>query len=209
MKVEKRGLFVYVCVLNPVSITWDIRLLTSCQLPFIAMPLLRKKDPHSIPPVSPATYVASRNPYNASPMNRSSSHIDKYTEGEDQYATDRYPHSRGVPDAYTRGEADLEQDRNALLSGYKPQKPGGSGRFPSGPDIGHPKAGEETEEDIEGIKQQTQFMKQESVKTTRNAIRMAREAEETAMNTLGRLGDQSGMLEFCLTTTFIKGLQRG
>jgi len=176
------------------------------------MPLLRKKDPHSIPPVASATFVTSRNPYNpynASPMNRSSSYVDKYIEGEDQYATDRYPHNRGVPDTYARGEADLEQDRNALLSGYKPQKPtGGSGRFPSGPDIGHSKAGEETEEDVEGIKQQTQFIKQESVKTTRNAIRMAREAEETAMNTLGRLGDQSGMFEFYLTTTFLKGLLR-
>jgi len=173
------------------------------------MPLLRKKDPHSIPPVASATYVTSRNTYNASPMNRSSSYVDKYIEGEDQYATNRYPHNRGVPDTYARGDADLEQDRNALLSGYKPQKPtGGSGRFPSGPDIGHSKAGEETEEDIEGIKQQTQSIKQESVKTTRNAIRMAREAEETAMNTLGRLGDQSGMFEFYLTTTFLKGLLR-
>lgn len=190
------------------------------------MPLLRKKDPHSIPPVpganqsylpsnysgsyrssSSATYVASRDsdPYNESPMNRSS-HVAKYstTEGEDQYATDRYPHSRGVPDAYARGEASLEQDRNALLSGYKPQKPtGGSGRFFNSHDTEYSKAGEEAEEDIEGIKQQTQFMKQESVKTTRNAIRMAREAEETAMNTLGRLGDQSGMFEFCLITAFL------
>ena len=32
---------------------------------------------------------------------------------------------------------------------------------------------------------------------------MAREAEETAMNTLGRLGDQSGMFEFCLITAFL------
>lgn len=37
------------------------------------------------------------------------------------------------------------------------------------------------------------FTKQESVNSTRNALRLAREAEETARNTLGRLGDQSGM----------------
>lgn len=215
---------------SPVPITWATYIMSLASSSLTTMPLLRKKDPHSIPPVSApvpgvnrsylpsnysgsyrssssATYVASRDsdPYNESPMNRSS-HVAKYstTEGEDQYATDRYPHSRGVPDAYARGEASLEQDRNALLSGYKPQKPtGGSGRFFNSHDTEYSKAGEEAEEDIEGIKQQTQFMKQESVKTTRNAIRMAREAEETAMNTLGRLGDQSGMFEFCLITAFL------
>ena len=54
------------------------------------------------------------------------------------------------------------------------------------------KEGEENEEDVEGIKQQLRFTKQESVNSTRNALRLAREAEETARNTLGKLGDQSG-----------------
>jgi hypothetical protein len=40
---------------------------------------------------------------------------------------------------------------------------------------------------------QTRYVKQESVNSTRNALRLAREAEETARGTLGRLGDQSGM----------------
>ena len=52
---------------------------------------------------------------------------------------------------------------------------------------------EENDEDVEGIKKQTRWVKQESVNSTRNALRMAREAEETARGTLGRLGDQSGM----------------
>jgi hypothetical protein len=44
----------------------------------------------------------------------------------------------------------------------------------------------------EAIKQQIRFTKQESLSTTRNAIRTAREAEETASNTLNRLGEQTG-----------------
>jgi len=47
---------------------------------------------------------------------------------------------------------------------------------------------------VEGIKQQTRFLKQESVNSSRNALRMAREAEETAQGTLGRLADQSEKL---------------
>ena len=49
------------------------------------------------------------------------------------------------------------------------------------------------DEEVEGIKQQTRFIKQESVNSTRNALRVAREAEETARATLSKLGDQSGM----------------
>lgn len=103
-----------------------------------------------------------------------------------------------MPDAYTRGEANLEVDRSELFSGYNPQK-AGSGRFFDGPGIRPPaNPGEETEEDVEGIKQQTRFVKQESVNSTRNALRLAREAEDTARGTLSRLGDQSGMIDFWL-----------
>ncbi|KAH9982500.1 hypothetical protein BGW80DRAFT_1433860 [Lactifluus volemus] len=69
-----------------------------------------------------------------------------------------------------------------------------TGRFAhDGPTLPDP-TGEENEEDVEGIKQQTRFMKQESVNSTRNALRMAREAEETARNTVGKLGNQSEKL---------------
>ncbi len=51
---------------------------------------------------------------------------------------------------------------------------------------------EGNDEDVEGIKSQTRFIKQDSVNTTRNALRLAREAEETARNTLTKIGDQSG-----------------
>lgn len=106
-----------------------------------------------------------------------------------------YSRSNGVGDVYTRGKANIDKDRGELFSGYKPE--GGKGRFFSEApgsrafdDNANP--GEENEEDIEGIKQQLRTTKQESVNSTRNALRLAREAEETARNTVTKLGDQSG-----------------
>ncbi|GAA5924922.1 hypothetical protein JCM3775_006318 [Rhodotorula graminis] len=49
----------------------------------------------------------------------------------------------------------------------------------------------EEDQEVEGIKQQTRFIKQESLASTRNAVRIAREAEETARATLDKLGEQS------------------
>ncbi|KAG1864168.1 hypothetical protein DFJ58DRAFT_772913 [Suillus subalutaceus] len=160
------------------------------------MSFFKRKEKNLIPPLQPAsdglrgssrstsslpsykssasTYVASRDgpdPYNV--MN---------TRTQSQNSYDNY-------DAYnaTAGKTpDVEGDRNRneLFAGYKPQ--GKTGKEPS--------PGEENEEDVEGIKQQTRFMKQESVNSTRNALRLAREAEETAGNTIGKLGDQSEKL---------------
>lgn len=93
-------------------------------------------------------------------------------------------------------QSQLDRARGELFAGYNPEK-AGSGRFFDGPGTGRePPPGEENDEDVEGIKQQTKFLKQESVNSTRNALRMAREAEETARGTLGRLGDQSGVPDF-------------
>lgn len=94
---------------------------------------------------------------------------------------------------YSRGTAELDKDRDELFSGYNPAK-SGSGRFFNGPNKGDLEAGEDEDEDVERIKQQTRFVKQESVNSTRNALRLAREAEETGRNTLGRLAEQSGKL---------------
>ena len=49
------------------------------------------------------------------------------------------------------------------------------------------------EEEIQGIKYQIRSTKQESLSSTRNALRLARETEETATNTMVKLGEQSGM----------------
>lgn len=174
------------------------------------MPLLKKK-PETIPPVSPpverppsfrsnaSTYVASRDgdPYNN--YNSSNPSLGRY--GDNSTLTDKYSRGKSIGDAYSRGKAELEQDRNELFSGYNPAK-AGSGRFFDGPNLPERQPGEENEEDIEGIKQQTRFVKQESVTSTRSALRMAQEAEETARNTVTRLGDQSGN-----DTIFFPGLR--
>ncbi|KAG6870634.1 hypothetical protein C0993_004299, partial [Termitomyces sp. T159_Od127] len=146
------------------------------------MPLFKRKEQNLIPPVaqdaprgasptprSPyhsnaSTYVASRDgdPYSA-PGARPAPHAPAEPQ------RDKYSRSNGVGDVYSRGAAEIEKDRSELFAGYRPPKPGagagagsgsgsGSGRFFDGPP-----PGEEGEEDVEGIKQQTRFVKQESV----------------------------------------------
>ena len=51
-------------------------------------------------------------------------------------------------------------------------------------------AEEEEEEDIEATKQEIKFMKQQDVSSTRNALSVAAQAEESGRNTLARLGAQ-------------------
>jgi hypothetical protein len=106
---------------------------------------------------------------------------------------DRY-HRNNPVDAYSRGQGNLDSDRSELFSGYNPEKASANRFAHEGPTLREPAPGEENEEDVEGIKQQTKFVKQESVNSTRNALRMAREAEETARGTINRLGDQSEKL---------------
>lgn len=182
------------------------------------MSFFKRKDKFAIPPIAeihqnnarpgPAgnstsprptrsntsTYVPSRDgdPYSA-PTNRAPLYpSEKGPQDEGQYIRDRYSRNNSVGDVHSQGGAQLNNDRNELFSGYKKPANGGSERFFDGPDIGkEPALGEENDEDVEGIKQQTRSVKQESVNSTRNALRLAREAEETARNT--RLGDQSGM----------------
>ncbi|KAF9015217.1 protein transporter SEC9 [Cyathus striatus] len=172
------------------------------------MSWFRKKEQNLIPPVDPP--AVSRTPSSTAPSYRSNASTYVPSRDGDLYGTstksssydianseslrDKYSRSNGVGDIYSRGHSELDKDRNELFSGYNPQK-SGSGRFFDGPDIGRdPNPGEENEDDIEGIKTQTRFVKQESVNSTRNALRLVREAEETARNTLTRLGDQSEKL---------------
>lgn len=53
------------------------------------------------------------------------------------------------------------------------------------------------EEEIQAIKFQIRNTKQESLSSTRNALRLARETEETATNTMMKLGEQSGTYMLC------------
>jgi len=109
-----------------------------------------------------------------------------------------------VSDPYSRGFGNVEADRNELFSGYNPDNAGGGrNRFDDRPPGGGSRGGgrrwqdsepanqEEEEEDVERIKQDTKQLKNESLTSTRNALRLAREAEETARATLNKLGDQS------------------
>ncbi|KAJ7110184.1 protein transporter SEC9 [Mycena epipterygia] len=146
------------------------------------------------------TYVPSRDgdPYNAPDSRTASYSSDAKTDYSDNIpARDKYNRNNGVGDVYSRpGEkfSKLDEDRAALFSGYNAEK-SGSGRFFDGPQLDRePPPGEENDEDVEGIKKQTRYVKQESANSTRNALRLAREAEDTARNTLTRLGSQSERL---------------
>ena len=184
------------------------------------MPLWKKKPETQIPPVAPpaalasggssfrssaSTYVASRDGDQYSQQTQYSQQQQpaygggaQGGYGDSQPYADRYSRNKPIGDVYSRGGGQVDADRSELFSGYRPS-PGGSGRFFDGPDAGAPPpAGQETEEDVEGIKKQTRYVKQESVNSTRNALRMAREAEDTARGTLSRLGDQSGSSSFTL-----------
>jgi hypothetical protein len=156
----------------------------------------KRKDRNQIPPVeedvgNSSTYLnpsSTSDPYSSRSATASPS-ISSSTVTRD-------PYQRNQPiDTYSRGQGNLDSDRRELFSGYNPEK-ANSGRFKfDGPMLPEPTPGEENEEDVEGIKQQTRFVKQESVNSTRNALRMAREAEETARNTINKLGSQSGASE--------------
>ncbi|KAK7064202.1 Mpp10 protein-domain-containing protein [Favolaschia claudopus] len=154
------------------------------------------------PTGSASTYNASRDgdPYSTSRNNSYSSDVkNDYNNDGFQPRGDKYNRNNGVGDVYSRpgGEkyGGLDDDRAALFSGYNAEKTG-SGRFFDGPGLDRdpPPPGEETEEDVEGIKKQTRYVKQESANSARNALRLAREAEDTARNTLNRLGTQSERL---------------
>jgi hypothetical protein len=144
------------------------------------MPFLRKKK-EQIPPVGTPPHQSSRSAHAAS--DPPSSTIPTYPG---------YGANEGAHGLYSRSGRNVQDDRNELLAGLDPQKLN-STRFVDGPGLGRePPPGEENEEDIEGIKTQTRFIKQESVNSTRNALRMARQAEETAKATMDMLGSQSG-----------------
>jgi hypothetical protein len=64
---------------------------------------------------------------------------------------------------------------------------------PSGYDASQEQTQEgDQEEEVEAIKQQIRFTKQESLASSRNALRVAQEAEELARGNLIKLADQSG-----------------
>lgn len=91
------------------------------------------------------------------------------------------------------GQQPGQQQQHSGQGGYGQS----SGGYGSGQQGGHDRqltGEEEEEEDVEAVKQQIRFTKQESVSSTRNALRVAAQAEETGRNTLTRLGAQGERL---------------
>ncbi|KAL2840692.1 hypothetical protein BJY01DRAFT_218264 [Aspergillus pseudoustus] len=79
------------------------------------------------------------------------------------------------------------------------QQPGGYGGASSGYATGTYEerqltAEEEEEQEIQAVKQDIRFVKQGDVSSTRNALRIAAQAEETTRETLARLGAQGEMI---------------
>jgi len=163
------------------------------------MPLFKKKPDTLIPPVlaPPASSLPSTTRSRSSPNTYPNTATARQNDAP-YYSPDFQPPNRNKGVVYSRDTAELDKDRNELFSGYKPPK-SGSGRFFDRPNVEDNKAGEDEaddkEEDVEGIKRQIRFTKQESVNSTKNALRLAREAEETGRNTLGRLDEQSVRLQ--------------
>lgn len=188
----------------------------------------KRKNQPVIPPVqeppSLGSVTSSRPPSYRSDYSGAANGVDDYSNrrtyadshpstfrqnsgGNDVPPTDSYRSRMGyggasqVTDPYARGERDINADRDALFAGSAPpaENGGGPGRFNDGPEgRPAPTPGFEEEEDVEGIKAQTRFLKQDTVAQTRNALRLAREAEETGRATLLKLGDQSGGYSSCL-----------
>lgn len=176
------------------------------------MPLFKRKDKSVIPPVAPAPG------YDQAPVSLSNTPAQPGAAARQQLfgiktpastgppaVVDPYANSRGTsslsraPPSYTStpgdpyGEAKGDSERDQLFGGFTPKEPEQKARK-----YGY--EGRENEDDfdedeeIEGIKQEMRDVKQESLAGTRNALRIAREAEDTARGTLSKLADQSGEL---------------
>lgn len=171
------------------------------------MSFFKRKDKNAIPPVAEPV----RTPSSTGSANGGYRTTYNASRDGDLYGTNSpssgysSPSARSGPPAGGQG-GDLDKSRQELFAGYNPDNAapnrfsdhpaGGSG---GGREYGsEPGPGEEDEDDVEGIKKDIRTVKQDSVNSTRNALRVAREAEETARGTLLRLGDQSGLFMFKL-----------
>jgi protein transport protein SEC9 len=156
------------------------------------------------------SYATSVKPSNRNPYARQNTYVDQqadpYTSQNDPYAQDPSisrtstltsplspPQPR--PAGPSRGFSDDSQDsaRNALFGNRLPPQPA-----PNTTDADryeeYQRQTQDSDDDVEAIKQEIRFVKQDSLASTRNAIRIGLEAEEQGRNSLARLGDQSEKL---------------
>ena len=130
-------------------------------------------DPYGAPARDPYGAASARDPYGAS---RSSGVTggQGYAGGSLAYAQPSYNVSQAPAYSGTGGAAPssyLANDPYAQMQEQQPLDP--------------------EEEEIQDLKFQIRATKQESLSSTRNALRLARETEETATNTMIKLGEQS------------------
>lgn len=159
------------------------------------MSFFKRKTQNLIPPVESEQKVPS-----SSPAPSSGSTYVPSRDGDLYGSSGGYDGGRGGGGGGYNSprEKALDPAKAELFSGYNPER-AGPNRFTANdraPELREPAPGEENEEDVEGIKQQIRATKQESVNSTRNALRLAREAEDTARGTLLKLGSQSGAFFF-------------
>ena len=146
-------------------------------------------------------------PYTGAAQRQGSRYTPSYvppSQGGHGYGKDSQylPANRGGYDPNSRYVGG-SQARNELLAGApdasqqqqrgnwreRRQEAGIGGRY--GDEQQQDQALDEDEE-VEGIKQEMRFVKQDTLASSRNALRIAREAEETSRATLDKLGEQSG-----------------
>lgn len=163
------------------------------------MGFFKRKTGPEIPPVMPTPgqqqmndpYAARSRPGANDPY-AASGHKDPYAGVQRAHAAGTDPNS---PYGVQRGPQDPQNDANReALFGGMPQQ--GGQQLQRQRQYGYD--GREQEEDfdeddeIEGIRQGMRETKMDSLASTRNALRLAREAEENAHGTISRLADQSG-----------------
>jgi len=163
------------------------------------MSFFKRKDEPLIPPVD-SEQTGRASSLTPAPSYRSTASTYVPSRDGDPYGNNNSYNQQPPSGGYGGGggynssrDAASDPNRSELFSGYNAER-AGPNRFTAGdrrPELREPAPGEENEEDVEGIKQQIRATKQESVNSTRNALRLAREAEETARGTLLKLGDQS------------------
>jgi protein transport protein SEC9 len=176
------------------------------------MSFFKRKEKSLIPPVEESSPRESARPGYRSTATTYLPSRDGDLYGTNSQSTNYSPSSTingASGDLHHRSQPNVDRDREELLSGFRPEnsrvnrfsdRPSGGG---DGGYAAEPAPGEEQEEDVEGIKQQIRTTKMESVNSTRNALRLAREAEETARGTLEKLGDQSGSFVFLHTSQVV------
>ncbi|ORY34255.1 hypothetical protein BCR39DRAFT_517260 [Naematelia encephala] len=168
----------------------------------------RNKESLAIPPVAQPSepkadpYAARSTEKQSDPYARNGTPVggDPYAKkgaaggggGGDPYASSaagRDPLG-GKSNPYAKAVDPADQARNELFAGYNaPEKPQSDRKL--GYDGREEEPDFDPDEEAEAIKSGMRELKQDSLASTRNALRLAREAEDSARGTIAKLADQS------------------